>query len=169
MGQSIALMDKLQKKEFGRHKELITDPYNSFILANFEWACDSCFEEKKALRAKPERQMSSGWPHLAYSDEDMVCSDCGKDFVFNKNEKHAWYEKYQFPIHSKPKACLTCRRKSRQLNYENKKLSQILEKKEENLSEEELLEVKDIFIKWNKTERANYYEALLRRKSKKNT
>ena len=166
---NLSMFDQMQRGLFKHYKELELKKYNyaSFVESDFEWACDNCLATKKATLASPGRQQSSGWPHLAYSDRKLNCSSCKIDFLFTKEEKKTWYEAYQLPTYAKPSNCLTCRRKIRQQKLENKTVSEILNKSEDELTEDELKTVIDIYISWDKVERVKYFQSVLNKRLKK--
>ena len=160
----ISALEKLERKEYGHYKELSIDTYNSFINSSLEWACDNCLKDKKAILANPGSQNFVWHPNLAFRDKDLVCRKCGTDFKFTKEEKQLWYEKLKFWIDSGPVNCLRCRREIRLFKAENKLLSDILKKDENEITIEELKTVSGIYKKWDKPEKAKFYEAAIRRK-----
>ncbi len=162
----LSILEKIERKEFKHYKELNIDTYNSFIDSKFEWACDFCLNEGKAILANPGLQTYAWTPHLAYHDIDLVCRTCGTSFKFTKEEKQLWYEKLKLWIDSEPANCLKCRRQQRLLKTENKKLSDILRKRENEITIDELKTVSDIYRKWDKVEKAKLYEAIIRKKNR---
>jgi hypothetical protein len=162
----LSILEKIERKEFKHYKEWGIDPYNSFIGDNFEWACDTCLNEKKAILANPGLQTFVWSPNLAYFDSEKVCRTCGKDFKFTKEEKQLWYEKLKFWMDSEPVNCLQCRRELRVLKAENKILSGILQKAEKEITVDELKTVADIYRKWDKPEKVKFYEAMTRKKQR---
>jgi len=139
----------------------ITD--QSFLDADFEWACDVCLESGKAVIAIPEKQVTSGFPHLAYVDTEYKCITCAQPFLFKKEEKQLWYEQLKFAASSTPDSCTDCRKTIRKQKVENKQLAALLKKPEANLTVEELQQVISIYKAWNKKERVANYKSLLKK------
>ena len=164
----LSILEKLERKEYKHYKELNIDTYNSFFDSKFEWACDTCLKERVAILAKPGLQNYAWTPHLAYHDTDLICRTCGTDFKFTKEEKQLWYEKLKFWIDSEPANCLRCRRQLRFLKSENKTLSEILKKKEKEITTDELKTVSDIYRKWDRIEKAKFYDSIIRKRNKLN-
>lgn len=166
MRKCMSILEKIHKKEFKNYKELNLDQYTygSFIDSNFVWACDNCLESKKAVLANPGLQQTPFTPHLAYFDTIFRCNSCKKEHVFKIEEKKVWYESYKLPIDAQPDKCLDCRRKIRKQNSENKILSEILEKPENDNTINELEKVVDIYITWDKIEKAKYYQSILNKR-----
>ena len=125
-----------------------------------------CLKDKKATLANPGLQIYPWTPHLAYHDVDLICKNCGTDFKFTKEEKQLWYEKLKFWIDSEPTNCLKCRRQLRLLKSENKTLSDILRKNKNEISIDELKVVADIYRKWDKIEKAKFYDSIIRKKER---
>lgn len=151
----------MQKFKFYKELQLDQQAYGSFVDSNFEWACDRCLENKKAILATPELQESPWSAHLAYCDTQLYCSSCKKEFLFRKEEKKVWYESYKLPINAQPSNCLDCRRNSQNLHAQNKTLSEILKKPEIEMTNDELYQVIGIYTLWNKVEKAKYYQSIL--------
>lgn len=164
----LSLFEKAERFELKHYKELKIDTYDNFIECDFEWACDACLNEKKAIPANPKQQVYAWNPNLAYADKNLTCRTCCGNFMFTKEEKLLWYEKLKFWIDSEPVNCLKCRRQLRLLKSENKTLSEILKKDKSQLATEELKTVADIYRKWDKVDKVKYYEALLKKKLKAN-
>ena len=154
----ISILEKIERQEFKHYKELQLDQYTygSFVDSNFEWACDSCLGSKKAILAIPGLQETPWTPHFAYFDTQLNCYSCTKEFLFKKEEKKAWYESYKLPINAQPNNCLGCRRKTRNLNADNKTMSEILKKSELEISDNQLEEVIGIYTSWDKMKKAKY-------------
>ena len=173
MKTCVSILEKLNREDFKYYKELELDKYTygSFIDADFEWACDSCLKEMKAILAGPRLQVTPYFPHLAYYDTHINCQECRKDYVFRKQEKKVWYESYKLPTTAQPTTCLECRRKNRQHNSQNKTVSEILRKSDNDITDEELEIVVDIFTSWDKMDKAKYYQSVLtlRQKKERNT
>ena len=164
----ISILEKIERQEFKHYKELKLDQYTyeSFIDSEFEWACDNCLESKKAILASPGLQETPWTPHLAYSDTELKCSSCRKEFLFKKEEKKIWYESYKLPINAEPNNCLECRRKIRNQNLENKTISEILKKTEDEITDNELERVVEIYTLWDKMDRVKYYQSILNKRNK---
>ena len=160
----LSILEKIERKPYKSYKELNIDTYHSFVDCDFEWACDACLKDKKATLSNPALQTYAWNPNLAYYDKELICRTCGANFKFTKDEKQLWYEKLKFWIHSEPVSCLNCRRQIRLLKKENKTLSEILKKDETKISIDELKIVSDIYRKWDKIERAKFYDNLIRKK-----
>jgi hypothetical protein len=169
MQTCVSILEKIERQEFKHYKELQLDQYTypSFINSNFEWACDSCLETKKAILAIPGIQETPRTPHLAYFDTQLTCYSCKKEFLFKKEEKKAWYESYKLPVNAQPDNCLDCRRKTRKQNSENKIISEILKKSEIEIKDNELEKVVGIYTSWDKMGKAKYYQSILNRRRKK--
>lgn len=166
----ISILEKIERQDFKHYKELQLDQYTygSFVDANFEWACDSCLEKKRAVLAIPGLQETPWTPHLAYFDTQLNCYSCKKEFLFKKEEKKTWYESYKLPINAQPNNCLDCRKKNSKQNSENKTVSEILKKSEVEITDNELEVVVEIYTSWDKMERAKYYQSILNKRNKKN-
>ncbi len=163
----ISLLDKLERKLYKNYNELNLDPYIRFIGCSFEWACDNCLRDKKAILASPGLQQYAWDPNLAYHDTNLVCRTCKTDFKFTKEEKLLWYEKLKFWISSAPINCLKCRKQVRVQKLENKTLSEILLKDENELTIDDLKTISDIYRKWENIDKAKFYDALARKRLKK--
>lgn len=164
MNTCIRVLEARHTLQFGKHKELKTDAYDSFLGASFEWACDDCLRTKKAILANPGAQETAFDPHLAYADTQLKCSECETSFRFTKEEKQVWYENYKLPIHAEPGNCLDCRRKIKQHKADNKTVSEILRKTESELSQEEIETLLEIYAAWDKPEKVKYFEAVLNKR-----
>lgn len=169
MNTCLSVLEKIERAEYKHYKELKIDTYDSFIECSFEWACDNCLKDKKAILASPGSQNYSWYPNLAYHDIDKTCRNCGTDFKFTKEEKQLWYEKLKFWTDSEPVNCLSCRREVRLLKIDNTTLSTILKKAETEMTQEELQTVVEIYRKWEKEERAKYYESILTKRLKRSS
>lgn len=156
----ISILEKLESASLKQYKELGFESFTSFINSNFSWACDSCLQEGKATLANPALQETPWTPHLAYFDSNLNCYKCQKEFVFSKEEKKIWYESYKLPLNAEPNNCLDCRRAIRLQKNQNKELSDILQKKENQLTTEELAIVIRIYEDWGKTEKVKFYQSL---------
>lgn len=164
MKVAISEMEKTERLQYNHYKDLKIDIYNSFIDSNFDWACDICLEDAKAIKANPSLQNYSWNPNCAYYDSQLKCRSCNSDFKFGKEEKKYWFEGLKFWIDSVPVHCVNCRREIRQLKLENTMLSDILKKEATDISSNELETVIEIYTKWEKEEQAKYYQAILRKR-----
>lgn len=162
----LAILEKDEMAEYRYYKENNIDSYDSLIDGQLGWACDVCLKDKKAILANLAQQTPSLTPQFAYFDTQKVCRTCGVDFIFKKEEKQLWYEQLKFWIDSEPVNCLKCRQEIRLLKEENKTLSDILQKDENEIPIDELRGVVDIYRKWDKIERAKFYEAMLQKRVK---
>src|SRR5690349_12571086 len=71
---------------------------------NVRWACEDCLRSGRAIVANPARQLYCDWsPYLAYFDKSGVCTKCGSEFIFPKEEQRYWYEELGFWVQSYPK------------------------------------------------------------------
>jgi len=167
MKMVIAQKEQLDRASYGKYyKELDIDTYGGFIDSNFDWACDACLESKKAVKANPNTQNYCWYPYYAYFDLSINCKTCKSEFVFSKEEKKFWFESLKFWIDSEPVNCVTCRKEIRQLKKENKILSDILSKKEDDISFTELEKVIEIYTIWQKEDRVKYYQSVLKKRNK---
>ena len=162
----VSVLEKMERQAFKHYKELQLEKYTygSFVDSSFEWACDSCLENKKAILATLGLQEIPWTPHLAYFDTHLNCYSCKKEFVFKKEEKKAWYESYKLPINAQPNNCLDCRRKTRNQHAENKAISEILKKPEEEITDNQLQEVIEMYTSWDKMEKVKYYQSILNKR-----
>ena len=142
------------------------DPFHKLYDYEMYWACDQCLHSGLAVLADPSKQTYCWSPHLAYYDTPHVCQKSGNNFVFSKEEKRFWYEELQFWIESTPIHSPEYRREVRKQKAENKKLSEILSKPEDQLTTSELEQVIEIYDTWKKPHRKAYFISLLRKKSK---
>jgi hypothetical protein len=168
MKVAIAQMEKLERAEYKHYNELNINTYysfNSFINSDFNWACDNCLNNKKAILASPNAQNYCWYPNYAYFDTTHTCRTCNIEFTFGKEEKKYWFENLKFWIDAEAVNCPKCRKEIRQFKTENTRLSKILKQREDDISVDALNEVIEIYIKWEKIERVKYYQAVLRKRS----
>jgi hypothetical protein len=165
MAVCISLLETWERKVYRQDNDLNLDAYNTFIDSSFEWACDACLRNGKAITASPALQKTGGDPNIAYYDASLICRNCGKDFRFTKEEKKLWYEKFKFWTECTAVNCLQCRRQIREFKSDNKILSDILRKDHNGITKEELQTAADIYRKWGKPDKAKLYEAILRKKA----
>lgn len=164
----ISILEKLERASLKQYKEFGFETFTSFINANFSWACDNCLQDSKANLANPGLQETPWTPHLAYFDTRLNCYQCKEDFVFSKEEKKIWYESYKLPIKAVPDNCLNCRRSIKLQKNQNKELSDILKKEENQLTLEEFEIIIDIYEDWGKTDKVKYYQSLQKKFKKIN-
>ena len=167
--QAISDLVSMDQKTIKYIKLTKSDHYQSLINGQYDWACDLCLNSKQAIKAQPQLQNYCWNPYLAYYDSELTCQSCQTNFVFSKEEKKYWYEELQFWIDSIPKNCVNCRKTLRELKKENQALSKILRKPEPHLNEVELRIVIEIYKKWNKENRAKYYQSVLKKNFNKKT
>ncbi len=163
MKTAIAQMEKLDRAAYKHYKALSIDTYASFIDSDFNWACDVCLNNKKAILAHPSLQQYAWNPNYAYFDTRHTCRTCETVFTFSKEEKKYWFETLKFWTDAEPVNCVNCRKEVRQFKNQNTRLSNILQQKEEDISIEELEEVIEIYTKWEKIKRVKYYQSVLRK------
>lgn len=163
MRAALAAMDALRRKSFSHYQELKVDVYDSSVYADFNWACDQCLEDKRAIAAHPSLQQYCWYPHFAYFDTLHTCRTCQESFTFTKREKRFWFEQLKFWIDAEPVNCVDCRKEIRQLKQENKTLSTVLRKKKEDMTPQELEAVITIYKKWGNADRMKYYQSVLRK------
>jgi len=160
---SLKLYTSYHRKQYPNLKSSANDLIFSFQNEDMVWACDDCFEDKKAIPSIPEKMYNSGSPHLVYFDSKLKCKRCEKDFLFSKKEKQFWYEGLGFHLDSVPVNCLDCRKIVRKEKNDNTRLSDLLKNKQD-LTKDELLEVADIYARMGKEERKKMYQTFARKK-----
>lgn len=129
----------------------------------YQWACDDCINNQKAILANPKKQyytfknpMDTWSPFLAYFDKKFKCKICEEKTIFSKEEQKHWYEELSFVVFSKPTTCKKCSKELRIAKSLNTELSALLEKgipKEKN----NLLRLAEIYEKMGKIEKMNQY------------
>src|SRR5688572_4307672 len=73
----LSVLEKWNRQAYKNYIELGLDSYGSFIDSDFDWACDVCLKENKAVLANPDIQnLPSNGPHLAYFNTQDVCRTC---------------------------------------------------------------------------------------------
>lgn len=152
----------LKNVDFIKDSDQKFDLYESLIDNSFEWACDKCINDKRALIANPSQQKDTYSPYLTYYSVNLNCKKCGNEFTFTKEEKKLWYEELKFFRESVPLNCLNCRKEIRIFKIQNKILSQILKKDVEEMSIEELSQITKIYYEWDKTDKFNFYSKILK-------
>ena len=163
MDTSLKLYSTYHKKNYPNLKFTPKELLSSFQYKDLIWACDDCFENKKAIPSVPEKMYNSGSPHLVYFDSSSKCQRCDEDFIFSKKEKQFWYEGLGFHTDSFPVNCMDCRKIVRKEKNDNTRLSELLKNKE-TLSKEQLLEVADIYSRMGKEERMKMYQTFASKK-----
>ena len=163
---AISHMEAVDRAQYKHYNEMDINTYASFIDSDFGWACDSCLEKKRATKGNPGLQNYCWNPHYAYFDTSKVCRKCNKDFVFGKEEKRFWYENLKFWPFAEPENCVDCRKDIRKYKSENKTLSEILRKKEEDILTEEIKIVIEIYTSWQIEQKAKYYQSVLNKRMK---
>lgn len=164
----ISILEGILRKGLRNNRvpQLSENTYDYFVDADFEWACDNCLWDKKAILAIPELQETSWSKDLAHFDTQLHCFTCKREFLFKKEEKKAWYESYKLPLNAQPNNCLSCRRKLQKASSENKAVSEILQKTESEITDTQLEEVISIYTAWGKIEKAKYYQSILNKRKK---
>jgi len=161
----LSMMEDIHKKEFPHfYRENRSQIINVFEDADFLWACDDCFQTKKAIKSIPVVIETSGYPPLAYFDSKKECSTCENEFIFSKEEQKFWYENLKFTIHSTAKNCLSCRENIRKQKQDNLRLAQLLKKDENTLSVAQLEEIVNIYKQIGNQEKMNRFINLLKKR-----
>lgn len=81
---------------------------------HIHWACEQCLSRRKAILGNPIKQkFCDCYPYYAYADEERICEECRKTYMFDKEEQKHWYEELDFWVQSRPKKCKTCYKKSK--------------------------------------------------------
>lgn len=163
----MAEMDKIDWSNYSKEVRLAIDNYGFFVNSDFSWACDTCLQSGKAIMGNPASQNYCWSPNYAYYDSNKTCRTCKSKFTFAKEEKKYWYESLKFWIDSEPVNCLNCRKEIRQYKIENKVLSEILRKEEQEISKLELEQVIEIYRSWQKEQKVKYYESILRKREQR--
>lgn len=158
----------LKNTDFIKNSDQKYDLYEWLINSNFEWTCDKCINDRKALIANPSQQNNTYNPFLAYYSVNLICKKCGVEFTFTKEEKKLWYEELKFFRESEPLNCLKCRKEIKVFKIQNKIVSQILKKSINEISIEELSQLVEIYDKWNKKDKFNFYSKVIERGKSKN-
>jgi len=121
----------------------------------YQWACDNCLNEGKALLSNPSKFRDSWNPTthlLAYYDKGYTCESCGEKGILGKEIQKHWYEELKLNLHVRTARCKSCR-KARDLNTE---LSNLLKdgKPEDKAS---LMRVSEIYEAMGKIEKMKAY------------
>ncbi|MFK8102174.1 MAG: zinc-ribbon domain containing protein [Saprospiraceae bacterium] len=136
----------------------------SFTNEDMDWACDDCFQQKRAIPAVPSAIFDGGEPHLAHYDTALTCERCAVDFTFSKSEKKFWFEGLKFHADARPKNCVACRKLVRAEKKDNSRLSELLSQTEV-LTKSEYAEIAAIYDRMGKEEKKRMYENLVRKHS----
>lgn len=128
----------------------------------FQWACNKCIHEGKAIKGDYQKQFfGMGLPIIAYTDLSRKCVNCDKDFIFSAKEQQYWYEEAGFILDSVPKTCLECRKRIRISKNKQKKVQELLKK--EILTQAEMMELRDFYENKGNIQKMNYYANLLKK------
>ena len=93
---------------------LAGDPHSDRDI--FHWACNACLDNGKALIGDLDKQKwCDCYPYFSYSDEKRHCQDCGREYIFHKEEQRHWYEVLGFWVQSRPKCCKECYKRRKEL------------------------------------------------------
>jgi hypothetical protein len=52
-------------------------------------------------------------PLFWYADENNICEQCAREFLFSKGEQRHWFEELQIPIYVRGAHCAECRAQRR--------------------------------------------------------
>lgn len=126
----------------------------------FEWACDLCINEEKAITRNPKKVYGNEHDAVSFFDQVLTCSKCEKKFLFSKQEKKYWFEELKFYPLSHRKECFDCRKKRR----DNNRLSELLKEGNSNLESEEIEEIIEIYSRNGKEEKVRMYQNRLKEK-----
>lgn len=131
--------------------------HSSLHRDDHQWACDTCIEQKKAVKANPDKQTyCDHLPILAYYDQKYNCKSCEVEFIFSKEEQKFWYEELNFWVQSKPKHCKECRKLKRKEKEYHKRINELKEK-ETSLNAKELSELAVIYEYFGNEVKRNMY------------
>ncbi len=158
------LQEARQQNEFVYNSLAAEVSFSALKNQEFDWACDHCIEGQLALLAQPLQQNFCWNPHLAYTNTEKTCENCGRFYLFRKEEKKHWYETLKFWYESEPLHCPECRKTIRVERRDNTRLSELLRHGPDQLSLENLREVVAIYERMEKPERTKYFAALVRKK-----
>jgi len=138
-------------------------------LGFYQWACDTCIDEGKAILADPAKQKytfkypwDTATPFLAYFDKKRTCRKCKSSFIFSKSEQQFWYEELQFVVYSTPVHCKSCRKETRAKKQLNTQLSKLL-KDGQPTTLEELEQVAEIYKKMGLIEKWKMYSTFAKK------
>lgn len=133
----------------------------------YQWACDNCIKNGKAILANPSKQFytfkypwDTAIPFLAYFDKGYTCISCREKGKLTKEIQKEWYEELQLVVYTKATSCRSCRKK-RDLNTELSKL--LKEGKPENKAS--LLRISEIYEEMGKIEKMKAYRRAAERHS----
>ena len=123
---NIALLNQLSISTDAALVDAFIDSIKRYSL--YQWACDNCLNEGKAILANPQKQNYSAWgyPNLAYFDKTCSCRNCQSKFNFSGKEQQYWYEELQFFIDAQAVHCVPCRKQIQAKKNLNSRLSELL-------------------------------------------
>lgn len=88
------------------------DPKPDLLRVTFHWRSqESCRIPGTAIAADLARQTPATVPVTHYFDEERICRDCGKPFIFFAEEQKHWYEEFGFSLDSDCVRCVPCRKR----------------------------------------------------------
>lgn len=139
----------------------------------YQWACDDCIKEARAIKANPKKQFynfkslgEAAIPFLAYYNIGLICKTCKDHFSFSKEEQRFWYEDLQFVVFSKPLNCRSCRANIREGKNLNAELSDLLRLgKPEDI--ESLERIGEIYQEMGKVEKMKAYRKAAKKQKAK--
>ncbi len=127
-----------------------------YLTSGENWACDSCLENGKALKAFPVKQtFCFDSPYLAYLDSEKKCRTCQSSFTFSKQEKKYWYEDLNFWVQSDAINCKECREKQRQRKKKIKDAQESLAKLLPKLDRRNASHLREVIALYEITESTN--------------
>jgi len=120
-GQQCLEQDRIPERWGWKYKHLIEsvergrDSHHQFSGREIvHWACDDCIKKGLAFLGAPREQTYQDYyPYLAYFNELRICNECGKEYIFEKEEQKHWYEVLKFWVQSRPIYCKACYKKKR--------------------------------------------------------
>ncbi len=123
------------------------------LLANTPWACRTCVSGGRATEGRLRGEHGDV---LAWFDEEKTCVDCGSTFVFSGAEQKYWYEELGFPVYSRPKRCVACRRAYRRQRETQKDLQTALSTYDP-AAPEELLTIAGLYLELDRLRKAREF------------
>jgi hypothetical protein len=88
-----------------------------------------------AVAADLSRQTRATFPVTHYYDEDRVCRDCGRRFIFFAQEQKYWYEELHFPLDADCVRCPECRKKTQDIARRRKRFEELCQKPDRSANE----------------------------------
>lgn len=118
-----------------------------------------------AVRGEPRRQRFCDmchYPRYYYLDQDKVCIQCNKSFVFSAKEQKFWYETLQFHFDSEAIRCPLCRKQRRTINALNNQVAATLASAKENPNDPDaLIRVAEAYVRrFQRTGKGNLNHAI---------